>query len=147
MNISAPLLPNPIITEHLTASTHSRNTRAADAPPPLENREPGTQIGSTGNVGRMTAPTPDNELDFSKGVIYGEAGVSPPSTSYTLRERMHRIEAYTERVVAQIKNIETGEEGERNVRFQKVRQFLEPAGYFSAGLLAAGLKFMGDTAR
>lgn len=138
MNISAPLLPNPIITEHLTAGTHSRNTRAADAPPPLENREPGTQIGSTGNVGRMTAPTPDNELDFSKGVIYGEAGVSPPSTSYTLRERMHRIEAYTERVEAQIKNIETGEEGERNVRFQKVRQFLEPAGYFSAGLLAAG---------
>jgi hypothetical protein len=86
-----------------------------------------------------SAPTPNHELDFAKGVIYGAVGVSPPTASYTLQERLQRIDAYAGRVVTQIKHIESGEECESNIRFQKTRQFLEPAGYFSGGLLAAGL--------
>ncbi|WP_073525527.1 hypothetical protein [Pseudomonas fluorescens] len=41
-------------------------------------------------------------------------------------------------MLAAIENIEVGIEGQRNVKFQQARQFLEPAGYFSGGLLAAG---------
>lgn len=51
---------------------------------------------------------------------------------------MQRADAYANRVETQIANIESGQEGERNVKYQKARQFMEPSGYFSAGLLAAG---------
>ena len=86
----------------------------------------------------VQVPTPNHELDFAKGVIYGSVTVSPPTARYTPQERRQQIDAYAARVVTQIKHIESGEEGESNIRFQKTRQFLEPAGYFTGGLLAAG---------
>lgn len=86
----------------------------------------------------MPAPAPNHELDFAKGVIYGSTTVAPPTASYTQQQRLQHIDAYAARVVTQINNIESGEEGESNIRFQKTRQFLEPGGYFSGGLLAAG---------
>ena len=89
--------------------------------------------------GPTSPSTPDHELDVARTVIYGAVTPSSPTASYTPQERMQRIDAYAGRVVAQIQHIESTREGESNIRFQKVRPFLEPAGYFSAGLLAAGL--------
>ncbi|KRP67992.1 hypothetical protein TU82_00195 [Pseudomonas orientalis] len=97
-------------------------------------------VGTRGDVVKSTTslPDPNHELDFSKHVIYGSLDVTPPGARYTFGEREQRIDAYAGRVVAQIKTIETGDEGQSNIRFQHIRPFLEPAGYFSGGLLAAG---------
>lgn len=84
------------------------------------------------------APDPNYELDFSTGVIYGSLDVTPPTARYTYGERERRINAYAGRVVAQTRAIDVGDEGQCNIRFQHLRPFLEPAGYFSGGLLAAG---------
>lgn len=75
---------------------------------------------------------------FYKTTIYGSANAVMPSASDNQQECMQRLDAYSERVSKAIKDIETGSEGQRNVKFQQTRQFLEPAGYFSGGLLAAG---------
>ena len=45
---------------------------------------------------------------------------------------------YADRVRWKLKLVEHGSEGERNIKFQDARQYMEPAGYFSGGLLAAG---------
>lgn len=97
-------------------------------------------VDTTGDVVKSTTslPDPNHELDFSKHVIYGSLDVTPPGARYTFGEREQRIDAYAGRVVAQLKTIETGDEGQSNIRFQHIRPFLEPAGYFSGGLLAAG---------
>ncbi|WP_073525529.1 hypothetical protein [Pseudomonas fluorescens] len=65
-------------------------------------------------------------------------GPSKDFSRGTLEGQKQRIDAYAVRVLDLIDSIESGKEGERNIRFQQARQFLEPAGYFSAGLLAAG---------
>lgn len=143
MNILSPVLQpssHPANTPHVQ---HSRPPRAIDAAPPVENTLPDAPNASEDKklgLGQkpIPAPAPDHEFDFAKGVIYGSVSVSPPTANYTLQERLQRIDAYTGRVTTQIKNIESGEENESNIRFQKTRQFLEPAGYFSGGLLAAG---------
>lgn len=70
--------------------------------------------------------------------IYGTNTVPPPNSGYTLPQREQRINAYADRVKTQLGNIESGSEGERNVKFQNARQFMIPSGYFSGGLLAAG---------
>jgi len=61
-----------------------------------------------------------------------------PSDGYTLQERKQRIDDYASRVTTLIKDIPSDNQGERSVRFQNARLFMEPAGYFSGGLLAAG---------
>ncbi|MFV9649568.1 hypothetical protein ACK129_12780 [Pseudomonas citrulli] len=71
------------------------------------------------------------------GVIYGWS-VTPPNDSASMQEREKRVKEYAYRVDWKIKDIESGKEGERNIKFQDTRQFMDPAGYFSAGLLAAG---------
>lgn len=76
--------------------------------------------------------------DNFKATIYGSGPVQAPGARYTLSESEARIDAYAARVDTQIKSIESGSKGERNVKFQNVRMFMEPAGYFSGGLLAAG---------
>ena len=105
--------------------------------PPIADFNPTRTVAPSPPVKNTTAPPQDHELDFSKGVIYGGDTVSAP-TSYPPKEQVQRIEAYAGRVVAHIKTLEQGKEGENNVKFQNVRHFLEPAGYFSGGLLAAG---------
>lgn len=78
------------------------------------------------------------ELDADEAIIYGADTISAPSASYTIEQRKQRIDAYASRVLTKIGNMESGSEAERNVKFQNVRPFLEPGGYFSGGLLAAG---------
>lgn len=139
MNIRSSVLQLPVTTP----AQHSRPTHAINTALPLENTLPGTPTRSEAEalgLGQKPnpAPPPNHEFDVAKGIIYGSVSVSPPTASYTQQERLQRIDAYAGRVVTQIKNIESGEEGESNIRFQKTRQFLEPAGYFSGGLLAAG---------
>ncbi|WP_426135308.1 hypothetical protein [Pseudomonas sp. PWP3-1b2] len=143
MTISLTSLPHPFVTAPPTPAVHTRTTRAVDASPTPENIRLGTPSGeqdkkiSPGKKPTL-APTPNHELDFAKAVIYGSVNVSPPTQSYTQQDRLQHVDAFAARVVVQIKHIESGEEGESNIRFQKTRQFLEPAGYFSGGLLAAG---------
>jgi len=104
----------------------------------------GTVSSSAGSISASTdftlqvAAAPVSRDVFYTSVIYGAANVSPPTAVYTHAERMQRINAYADRVVVSINHIESGREGERNIKFQQTRQFLEPAGYFSGGLLAAG---------
>ena len=119
------------------APAHNPYKWQVDTSPLAKNTH---SIAASVSVDRIpiAAPAPENELDFSKEVIYGSATTSAPTPNYTQQERTQRIDAYSGRVVSQINNIESGSEGERNIKFQKVRQFLEPAGYFSGGLLAAG---------
>lgn len=82
--------------------------------------------------------TSSSQDAFYNSVIYNSARTSPPTPSLSPEQRTQRIDAYAGRVETLIKNIEQGSEGERNIKFQQARQFLEPAGYFSGGVLAAG---------
>lgn len=61
-----------------------------------------------------------------------------PSAGYTLQERKQRIDDYAFRVTMLIEEMPSINQGEMAVRFQNARLFMEPAGYFSGGLLAAG---------
>ncbi|MFL1415129.1 hypothetical protein ACI77M_02590 [Pseudomonas fildesensis] len=82
--------------------------------------------------------SPDSEFYSARATIYGSDTISPPTTGYTVEERLQHIDAFAKRVKNQIGDIESGNEGARNVKFQNARLLTEPAGYFSAGLLAAG---------
>lgn len=85
----------------------------------------------------ISAPSVSPDF-FHNTLIFGSDAVYLPTTRDTLPQQIQRINAYASRVVTHASNSEVGSEGERNLRFQQVRQFLEPAGYFSGGLLAAG---------
>lgn len=93
-------------------------------------------IGRGANVNQVVSSTPD--LDIYRDIIYGSATVAPPSATYTYQEREQRIDHYAKRIMARVEDIGRGSEGERSVKFQNVRAFMEPSGYFSGGLLAAG---------
>ncbi|MCS4250026.1 hypothetical protein [Pseudomonas sp. BIGb0164] len=95
-----------------------------------------SQLAGAPAISEHTGPAP--LANYYNSVIYNSDFALPPTKYYTLSQRMELIKAYSERVVTHIKNIESGSEGERNVKFQQIRKFLEPAGYFSGGLLAAG---------
>ncbi|SDL05434.1 hypothetical protein SAMN04490190_3089 [Pseudomonas libanensis] len=113
-------------------STQEERTEAQErkTPTPLNNNE----VYTTDNTASITK----RQSDAYQATIYGSDPVQAPGTKYTLKEREGRIDAYATRVNTQIKNIESGSDGERNVKFQSVRLFMEPSGYFSGGLLAAG---------
>lgn len=100
------------------ATNHSRAARSP-ATPPATQTEP------------HTGPSPT----FT---IFGATAATPPSASYSLKEREHLAESYTGRVKTQMADIENGSEGERNVKFLNARPFMTPSGYFSGGLMAAG---------
>lgn len=88
--------------------------------------------------------TPENasaslpETKIARQIIYKSGIVTPPSDSLTINAREQRVEAYANRVKNHIKKVDSGSEGDRNINFQNVRLFMEPSGYFSGGLLAAG---------
>ena len=143
MNI--PELPSFLNAAINTGVAHApgRDTLEIDNSPPAQEVIPGEVTGAEDkeiSLGQKPtrAPGVNHELDFSKGVIYGSITVTPPNPDYTYQERAQRIDAYAGRVVTQINNIESGNEGESNIRYQKTAQFMQPSGYFSGGLLAAG---------
>lgn len=119
---------SPSISGH----TQEERTEAQEqkTPTPLNNNE----VYITDNPVSTSKSLSDN----FKATIYGSGPVQAPGAKYTLSESEARIDAYAARVDTQIKSIESGSQGERNVKFQNVRMFMEPAGYFSGGLLAAG---------
>lgn len=82
--------------------------------------------------------TPLPQDVFYATTLYGSSTVPASSASDLHYERLQRVDAYADRVMEALKKVEVGGEGERNIKFQQVRQFLEPGGYFSGGLLAAG---------
>ncbi len=83
-------------------------------------------------------PASEAQADNYKAIIFGSGPVLKPTESLSLQARKKQVDAYADRIKLQIANIEVGSEGERNTHFQQTRQFLEPSGYFSGGLLAAG---------
>jgi hypothetical protein len=71
--------------------------------------------------------------------IFGTQAVSPPNANWSPQQREQRANGYADRVKTQVANIESGSEEERNVKFLNERPFTTPPGYFSGGLLSAGL--------
>lgn len=141
MNISPSFLRPPVILPPASAS--HRHPRDIDSSPSVRNQIQGRPSASDdkkiGPDQKLTLPpTPNYESAVYNQTIYGSAAVSAPDANYSLDERKYRIDAYASRVKIQVANIESGSEGERNVKFQRARLFMEPSGYFSAGLLAAG---------
>lgn len=141
MNINpAPALPYSATTHSLfavnllpadtTAPAHRRQTRAISATSSPQNA---AQRG-----GSRSLQTTNPEIAVQKRVIYGSDTVSAPSAGYTLQERKQRIDDYAFRVTMLIEEMPSINQGEMAVRFQNARLFMEPAGYFSGGLLAAG---------
>ncbi|WP_238353620.1 hypothetical protein [Pseudomonas proteolytica] len=141
MNINpAPALPNSTTTHSLsavnplpadtTAPAHRRQTRATTATSSPQN------AAHRGDSGSPQTTNP--EIAIQKRVIYGSDTVPAPSAGYTLQERKQRIDDYAFRVTMLIEEIPSINQGEMAVRFQNARLFMEPAGYFSGGLLAAG---------
>lgn len=143
MRSSSPSLP--LVTTYPSElniqphQEHSRHLQNFDYSPSPKN-------GLPGEVSKKNAPeqkpiahlAPNHELDIAKSVIYGSFTVPPPSQNLTQQERKQRIDDYANRVVTQIKNIEGSNESTSTSRFLQARQFFDPAGYFSGGLLAAG---------
>lgn len=138
----APFYSVPV-SATVNAPAHNREARNFDELPAAENEllkiigRPGGKKNESGLKAIEELPV-DDQFAFAKGLIYGGLSVPTPDSNFTHEEQGQRIDAYAERVVDQIKNMKRGEEGERNIRFQQVRKFLEPTGYFSGGLLAAG---------
>ncbi len=120
-------------TTPLHGSTQEARTES------LERMQP-TPLNHTEVYKTHSADTPSNsEFETYKATIYGSSNVVAPNAGLSRQEREQHIGAYAKRVNALVGNIERGSEGERNLHFQNARSFMEPAGYFSAGLLAAGL--------
>ncbi|WP_157659596.1 hypothetical protein [Burkholderia ubonensis] len=71
-------------------------------------------------------------------VIFGTDGVRSPDASLTQEERIQRANDFDKRVEALIFDMENGSESEKNVKFLSARPFMEPHGYFTGGLMAAG---------
>lgn len=141
MNISRPSAPP--LTAIPQPPIHHRHTRSIDSSPAPENqikdRITDSEDKKTDDKQKHIPGAPSNpETSIYSATIYGENSAPPPNKNFTLEERKNHIDSYAHRVKNQIKNVETGSENERNVKFQNVRQFLEPSGYFSGGLLAAG---------
>ena len=141
MNINpVPVLPHSATTHSLsavnplpadtTAPAHWRQTRATTATSSPQN------AAHRGDSGSPQTTNP--EIAIQKRVISGSDTVPAPSAGYTLQERKQRIDDYAFRVTMLIEEIPSINQGEMAVRFQNARLFMEPAGYFSGGLLAAG---------
>lgn len=91
------------------------------------------------NAPKPTAPpVSEAQADNYNAIIFGSGSVSKPTDNLPLKARKEQVDAYADRIKLQTANIEVGSEGKRNANFQQIRQFLEPSGYFSGGLLAAG---------
>lgn len=71
--------------------------------------------------------------------IYG-ADLSPPAAGLSAKARAQYADAYVSRVRHQLAQVEApGTDAQKNLRFIQLRPFTEPSGYFSGGLLAAGI--------
>ena len=93
-------------------------------------------VGTKSNTA-FASSTPANSNTYT-ATIYGTPTAPAPGTSYTKEEQEQHVDAYADRVKTLIGGIESDQEGQRNIKFQHARQFMEPSGYFSGGLLAAG---------
>ncbi|NMX91876.1 hypothetical protein HBO03_12110, partial [Pseudomonas sp. WS 5086] len=123
------LLPADITPTETSVRAHHRQSRAVSTSSPQN---------ATGGERSRSLATTNPEIAVHKRVIYGSDTAASPSADYTLQERKQRIDDYAFRVTTLISEIPSINQGERSVRFQNARLFMEPAGYFSGGLLAAG---------
>lgn len=95
-------------------------------------------VGGSSTVASNVSASPLPQDVFYATTIYGSSTVPILSADDMPSDRLQRADAYASRVRDAINKVEVGSKGERNIKFQQVRQFLEPGGYFSGGLLAAG---------
>lgn len=96
------------------------------------------EVGSKPKTVFAFAAPPLTHANTYAATIYGTSSAPAPGTRYTKEQREQHIDGYANRVNTLIGDIESDQEGKRNIKFQKARQFMEPSGYFSGGLLAAG---------
>ncbi|MGF6098088.1 hypothetical protein [Pseudomonas sp. 18175] len=115
--------------DNLPSSRSESNTSA--------NHSADKKSGAGSTAAHIDSSTPD--LSASRQTIYGSDTVSAPSDGYSYMEREQRADAYAHRVTTQLENINSHRKGERSFKFQNARMFMEPSGYFSGALLAAGL--------
>ena len=101
------------------------------------NTDAEKSTAGTKSTTAFASPSPANSNTYT-ATLYGTSTAPAPGTGYTKEEREQHIDAYANRVKTLIGGIEIDQEGKRNVKFQHARQFMEPSGYFSGGLLAAG---------
>ncbi len=127
MNIQSVVSPPTVHRPHAPAIS-----------PPSSQRTTSEQDKSRSSQAPGPATASHPETTVQENVIYGFSAVSAPSAGYTLKEREQRIKDYSVRVQMLLGNIPSIRPGESSVRFQNARMFMEPAGYFSGGLLAAG---------
>ena len=116
-------------------SVESSPASESEAKRPVRHLED-KKVGLGEKANQVESSTPD--LSAYRQTIYGSETISAPSTTYTAMEREQRVDEYAKRVAARVENIDSDRKGERSFKFQSVRGFMEPSGYFSGGLLAAG---------
>lgn len=131
---SSPIA-NPADYSEQASESHRASRAIAPWESPNSNRPQGRQFYIGGLKGHP--PAVDLKPGNYNGVIYGWSE-TPPKADASLQEREKRAGEYAYRVKWKIKYVESGNEGERNAKFQDARQYMEPAGYFSGGLLSAG---------
>ncbi|HTH60776.1 MAG TPA: hypothetical protein VL689_11550 [Paraburkholderia sp.] len=131
----------PVAAQKAGAQTQSqgaqtRHTSSA-APSPATTPVRVKRDGNASSSGQ-SAPAPDPGTSQT-ATIFAANVASPPDPDMPLQQRKDYVDAYADRVKDRIDNVETGSEAQRNVNFLSARPFTKPAGYFSGGLLAAGI--------
>jgi hypothetical protein len=125
------------------AAAHQRVTASAQTP--SSRTGPAPDAASAPTTHGDAKPRLRRSADASSAAtsasftIFGTDTAPPPDTTSSLQQREQRVTDYADRVKTQIANIEPGGEAQRNVNFLNARPFMTPPGYFSAGLLAAGV--------
>ncbi|NMX57309.1 hypothetical protein HBO41_15525 [Pseudomonas sp. WS 5146] len=137
-SLHACATPTTPLDSNYPEQAHMGNRVTRDLSPPDRNSR-GLPRGQPFYRGGFHGHSPFDDLKPGNipGVIYGWS-VTPPPANASLQEREARMGDYADRVRWKLKLVEHGSEGERNIKFQDARQYMEPAGYFSGGLLAAG---------
>ncbi|TDA48922.1 ParB N-terminal domain-containing protein [Burkholderia pyrrocinia] len=111
----------------LPSTSNGAPLQAAGASAPNQAKSQGTLQPNGPDVG----PSPT----FT---IFGTDTAQPPDATLSQSERMRRTEVFSDRVQNLLMNVESGSEGERNVKSINARPFTTPMGYFQSGLMAAG---------
>lgn len=131
--------PTPLDPKEYYPEQHPAQGRVRRSIAPPDRPRGNIPISKQFYLGGFTGHSSKEDLKPGNynGVIHGWS-VTAPKADASPEERIKRIGDYAYRVNWKIKDTASGSKGERNVKFQDVRQFMEPAGYFSAGLLAGG---------
>ncbi|HID8404867.1 TPA: hypothetical protein ACXIJH_005247, partial [Serratia marcescens] len=119
-------------------SIHKRTTRQADATVNSQPAQGASQSQSTSFTNPMSADTSAQLIQNQ--IIWNSDQGQQPDPNFTLGQRERNVEQYAARIKQHLDKVQgSGSEAQKNVDFLNARLFMRPDGYFSAGLLAAGI--------